>query len=83
MRKSPPATTKQEVKSMHEIVVSVQVKMRISEDKKLTVGNMVSTMHSLGIEKMLAEDITHTIDKEKVEEYCGPANARGNGEKKA
>lgn len=67
---------------MHEIAISLQVKIQMPEDKKLTVGNVVTAIHSIGIEKMLAEEITHTIDKEKVEEYCGPANARGNGGKR-
>lgn len=67
---------------MHEIVASVQVKIRMPEDINLTVGNVATVIHSLGIEKMLAEDIIHTLDEEKVEEYCGPKNARGNGGKR-
>lgn len=67
---------------MHEIVASMQVKIQIPDNIKITVGNIATTIHSLGIEKKLAEEIIHTIDQKKLEEYCGPENARGNGEKR-
>lgn len=67
---------------MHEIVASVQVRITIPKDKKVTVGNIASQIKTLKVEKHLVEEIIHTLDKEKVEEYCGPANARGNSEKR-
>jgi hypothetical protein len=71
-----------EVKSLHEIIASVQVKIRMPEDINVTAGNMATVIHGLGIEKKLVEDIIRTIDRKKVEEYCGSKNARGNGSKR-
>jgi len=82
MRKSPLAKITTEVKSLHETVVSVQVKLRIPEDINVTVGNISTGIHNLGIEKKVVEDVIHTIDRKMVEEYCGPANTRSNGRKR-
>jgi hypothetical protein len=67
---------------LHEIVASVQVKIRMPEDIKLTAGNIAAAVHGLGIEKLVTEEIIHVIDKEKVVEYCGPGNARGGCNKR-
>lgn len=67
---------------MHETVALMQIKIRIPEDKNLTVGNLATAVHNMNIPKMVTEEIIHTLDGEKTEEYCGPANARGNGGKR-
>jgi hypothetical protein len=82
MRKSPPAKAEQEVKSLHEMVALVQIKIRVPEDKKLTVGNVSTAVHQMGIPKKVTEAIIHALDEQKTEQYCGPANARGNGRKR-
>jgi len=67
---------------LHETVALVQIKIRIPEDKKLTAGNVATVVKNMDIPKMVTEEIIHTLDKEKTEGYCGPANARGNGRKR-
>ncbi len=67
---------------MHEIVALVQIKIRVPEDKKVTVGNVATSVHAMDIEKMIVEEIVHTMDEGMVEDYCGPGNARGKGGKR-
>ena len=58
---------KKEVKTLHEIKVSLQVKIGIVEDKKVTVGNIATAIKTIGIEPRIAEQIIQTIDKKEVE----------------
>jgi len=65
---------------LHEIEVSLQVKIRIQDDKKVTVGNIATAIRNLGIEPKITEKIIQTIDENEVEKHCGPKYQRGNGE---
>lgn len=71
--------SKTEVKSLHEIEVSLQVKIGIQEDKKVTVGNISTAIKNLGIEPRITEQIIQTIDEKEVEKHCGSKYQRGNG----
>ena len=64
---------------MHEIEVSLQVKIGIQEDKKVTVGNISTAIKNLGIEPRITEQIIQTIDEKEVEKHCGSKYQRGNG----
>jgi hypothetical protein len=66
---------------LHEIAVCLQVKISISEDKKITVGNIATAIKRLGIESKIVEEIVHTVDAGQVEKYCGEIHLRGNGNK--
>lgn len=72
--------SKKEVITLHEIEVSLQVKIGIQEDKKVTVGNIATTIRNLKIEPRIAEQIIQTIDEREVEKLCGSKYLRGNGE---
>lgn len=72
--------SKKEVITLHEIEVSLQVKIGIQEDKKVTVGNIATTIRNLKIEPRIAEQIIQTIDEKEVEKLCGGKYLRGNGE---
>ena len=72
--------SKKEVITLHEIEVSLQVKIGIQEDKKVTVGNIATTIRNLKIEPRIAEQIIKTIDEREVEKLCGSKYLRGNGE---
>lgn len=72
--------SKKEVITLHEIEVSLQVKIGIQEDKKVTVGNIATTIRNLKIETRIAEQIIQTIDEKEVEKLCGGKYLRGNGE---
>ena len=72
--------SKKEVITLHEIEVSLQVKIGIQEDKKVTVGNIATAIRNLKIEPRIAEQIIHTIDEKEVEKHCGSKYQRGNGE---
>jgi hypothetical protein len=72
--------SKKEVITLHEIEVSLQVKIGIQEDKKVTVGNIATTIRNLKIEPRIAEQIIQTIDEQEVEKLCGGKYLRGNGE---
>jgi len=72
--------SKMEVKSLHEIEVSLQVKIGIHEDKKVTVGNITTAIRNLEIEPRIAEQIIQTVDEKEVEKHCGNKYQRGNGE---
>jgi hypothetical protein len=71
---------KMEVKSLHKVEVSLHVDLEISEDKKVTLGNIATTIKGLGIEAKIAEQIIQTIDEQKVAGLCGSRYQRGNGE---
>lgn len=72
--------SKKEVKTLHEIEVSLHVKIGIQEDKKVTVGNIATSIRKLKIEPQIAEQIIKTIDENIVEKHCGSKYQRGNGE---
>lgn len=72
--------SKKEVKTLHEIEVSLHVKIGIQEDKKVTVGNIATSIRKLKIEPQIAEQIIQTIDENEVEKHCGSKYQRGNGE---
>jgi len=72
--------SKKEVITLHEIEVSLQVKIGIQDDKKVTVGNIATTIRNLKIEPRIAEQIIKTIDEREVEKLCGSKYLRGNGE---
>lgn len=67
---------------MHEIEVSLQVKIAIPQDKKVTVGNISTAVRELGIESKIAENIIQTIDENEVRNYCGKDYRRGNGQQR-
>lgn len=69
-----------EVKSLHKVEVSLHVNIEISEDKKVTLGNIATAIKGLGIESKIAEQIIQTIDEKEVEKLCGSKYQRGNGE---
>ncbi len=69
-----------EVKSLHKVEVSLHVNIEISEDKKVTLGNISTAIKGLGIESKIAEQIIQTIDEKEVEKLCGNKYQRGNGE---
>jgi hypothetical protein len=69
-----------EVKSLHKVEVSLHVNIEISEDKKVTLGNIATAVKGLGIESKIAEQIVQTIDEKEVERLCGSKYQRGNGE---
>ena len=71
---------KKEVKSLHETEVTLQVKIRISDDKKVTVGNLATAIRNLEIERRIRKEIITTTDENLVEIHCGSKYARGNGE---
>jgi len=54
----------------------------VSEDKKITVGNIATAVKRLGIESKIVEEIVHAVDAEQVEKYCGDIHSRGNGNKR-
>ena len=66
--------SKKEVITLHEIEVSLQVKIGIQDDKKVTVGNIATTIRNLKIEPRIAEQIIKTIDEREVEKLCGSKN---------
>ncbi len=68
------------VKSLHEIEVSLHVRIGIQEDKKVTVGNIATAIRKLKIEPQIAEQLIQTIDENEVEKHCGSKYQRGNGE---
>lgn len=74
--------SKKEVKSLHEVEVSLQVKIGIPEDKKVTVGNIATAIKDLGIEPRIAEQIIQTIDEKEVERHCGTKYGRCNSEQR-
>jgi uncharacterized protein YlzI (FlbEa/FlbD family) len=69
-----------EVKSLHKVEVSLHVNIEISEDKKVTLGNIATVIKGIGIESKIAEQIIQTIDEKEVERLCGSKYQRGNGE---
>ena len=64
-----------------EIVTYLKTKICIPEDKKVTVGNIVSAVKSLQMEKRTVEEIIKAIDQDETEGICGKPNTRGNGKK--
>jgi hypothetical protein len=68
-----------EVKSLHKVEVSLRVNIEISEDKKVTLGNIATAIKGLGIESKIAGQIIQTIDEREVEKLCGSKYQRGNG----
>lgn len=64
---------------MHKVEVSLRVNIEISEDKKVTLGNIATAIKDLGIESKIAEQIIQTIDEKEVEKLCGSKYQRGNG----
>ena len=72
--------SKKEVITLHEIEVSLHVKIGIQEDKKVTIGNIATAIRNLKIEPRIAEQIIQTIDENEVEKHCGSKYLRGNGE---
>ncbi len=71
-----------EVKSLHEVEVILHVKIGIPEDKRITVGNIITAVKDLGIEPKIAEQIIQTIDEKEVEKHCGTKYGRCNGEQR-
>jgi hypothetical protein len=69
-----------EVKSLHKVEVSLHVNIEISQDKKVTLGNIATAIKGLGIESKIAEQIIQTIDEKEVEKLCGCKYQRGNCE---
>jgi hypothetical protein len=65
---------------LHKVEVSLHVNIEISEDKKVTLGNIATAIKGLGIESKIAEQIIQTIDEKEVEKLCGSKYQRGNGE---
>src|SRR4030065_1011749 len=72
--------SKKEVITLHEIEVSLHVKIGIQEDKKVTIGNIATAIRNLKIEPRIAEQIIQTIDENEVEKHCGSKYLKGNGE---
>lgn len=64
---------------MHETFVSVQIKVSIPEDKKVTVGNLATTIHNMGIEKKVTEEVILNLSDKITSKYCGLKYTRGNG----
>ena len=67
---------------MHETFVSVQIKVSIPEDKKITIGNLATTIHNIGIEKKVTEEVILNLSDKITSEYCGQKYARGNGDER-
>jgi hypothetical protein len=65
---------------LHEIKVTLQVNIAIPEDKKVTVGNIATSIRELEIESRITEQIIQTVDEKTVDELCSCKYARGNGE---
>jgi hypothetical protein len=70
------------VPSLHEIAVSLHIKIGILENKKITVGNIATAVKKCEIESTIVEKIINEIDSEQVEKYCGNIHLRGNGDKR-
>ena len=67
---------------MEEIITSLQIKISIPQDKKMTVGNIATAVKGMKIEQKVAEEIIKAIDKKETTRYAGKPNTRGNGEKR-
>lgn len=65
---------------MHKVEVSLHVDLEISEDKKVTLGNIATTIKGLGIEAKITEQIIQAIDEQKIAGLCGTKYQRGNGD---
>lgn len=65
---------------MHKVEVLLHINIEISEDKKVTLGNIATSIKGLGIESKITEQIIQTIDEKEVEKLCGSKYLRGNGE---
>ncbi len=65
---------------MHKVEVLLHINIEISEDKKVTLGNIATAIKGLGIESKITEQIIQTIDEKEVEKLCGSKYLRGNGE---
>lgn len=63
---------------MHEVEVSLRVKIGIPKDKKVTVANIATAIKDLGIEPRIAEQIIQTVDEKEVERHCGTKYGRCN-----
>ncbi len=59
-----------EVKSLHKVEVSLQVNIEISEDKKVTLGNIATVIKGLGIESKIAEQIFRQLMKKKLRGFA-------------
>ncbi len=64
-----------EVKSLHEVEVILHVKIGIPEDKRITVGNIITAVKYLEIEPKIAEQIIQIIDEKEVEKIVEPNTA--------
>ncbi len=60
------------------VEVILHVKIGIPEDKRVTVGNIITAVKGLGIEPKIAEQIIQTIDEKEVEKHCGTKYSRCN-----
>lgn len=67
---------------MYGTVVSVQVKICLPKDKKITVGNLATAVHNMQIEKKVTESIIQDFSEKITSEYCGPKYIRGNRQKR-
>lgn len=67
---------------MPETFVSVQVKICIPEDKKITIGNLATTIHNMQIDKKVTEGIVQGLSEKITSEYCGLKYTRGNGKER-
>jgi len=65
---------------LHKVEVLLHINIEISEDKKVTLGNIATSIKGLGIESKITEQIIQTIDEKEVEKLCGSKYLRGNGE---
>jgi hypothetical protein len=64
----------------NKVEVLLHINLEISEDKKVSLGNIATAIKSLGIESKITEQIIQTIDEREVEKLCGSKYLRGNGE---
>lgn len=66
---------------MHVIKLDLQFSICITEDKKLSVGNIACAIKESKIEAKIVEGVIHAIDSELIEDYCGTKYAQCNGER--
>lgn len=65
-----------------DIEVSLQIKLRFEEGKKVSVGNIATKIKDLGLECKAAEAVIHKIDEIMVIRCCGEKYHRLNGNNK-
>ena len=50
--------------------VSLQIKIQLEGDKKVSVGNVATAVKGLGLEQKVTEAVIQKADEELVEKYC-------------